>query len=91
MEIEGPVHSRAFIVSTYRETVMPDSLDRIDSGIPPVFLGPKGDRPEVICDNRCVFLVDENNNFIGQGETAWGRGGPLARVQYAQRAGLRDL
>jgi hypothetical protein len=70
---------------------MPDSLQRYDRGPPPLFLGPRGDRPDLLCDQQGVFLADPQNAIIGLNELAWGRGGPLARVQYAQRSQTRDL
>jgi hypothetical protein len=66
---------------------MPDSLDR---GVPPVYVGPKPSRPELIIDQHGVYLCDADGNFVGFDDN-WGRGGPLARVVYAGRAQSRDL
>lgn len=70
---------------------MPDSMTpNIISPVLPVYLGPKGNRPEVINDQHCVFLVDADNNFLGF-DSNWGRGGPLGELLYAQRSTTRDL
>ena len=70
---------------------MPDSVVQL---VPPpnlpVYLGPKPNRPELINDQHCIFLVDADNNFIGF-DSNWGRGGPLGELLYAMRSTTRDL
>lgn len=70
---------------------MPDSSDtRFFDGLPPVYVGPKPTRPELIVDRLGIFLADPDGNYIGD-DGNWGRGGPLARLLYAGRSGTRDL
>jgi len=61
--------------------------DRLDR---PKYIAPKPLRPELIADDQRVMLADPDGNIIGF-DTNWGRGGPLARVLYAQRSATRDL
>lgn len=69
---------------------MPDSLFTRNFGaLPPVYVGPTGQRPELIVDQHNVFLVDNDGNYLGFDEN-WGRGGPLARGLYAGRSGTID-
>ena len=57
---------------------------------PPFYLAPKPLRPELLVDDRAVFLADPDGNLIGI-DGDWGRGGVLARLLYAGRSGTRDL
>lgn len=65
---------------------MPDGF----SPDPPLYVGPKPLRPELLVDHQGVFLADPDGNFVGV-DTNWGRGGPLARLLYAGRSSTRDL
>lgn len=69
---------------------MPDGIDRLNGALPPTFVGPDGLRPTLLQDQHGVFLVDADGNYIGV-DGNWGRGGPLARLLYAQRSQTRDL
>lgn len=64
-------------------------LDSLNAD-PPEYIAPKPLRPELLVDNQGVFLADPTGYFVGV-DTNWGRGGPLARLLYAQRSGTRDL
>lgn len=64
-------------------------LDNV-SPDPPIYIGPKPLRPELLVDHQGVFLADPEENLIGL-DTNWGRGGPLARLLYAGRSATRDL
>lgn len=57
---------------------------------PPTTLAPRPLRPELLVDQHGVFLADAEGNLVGF-DTNWGRGGPLAKLLYAGRAGTRDL
>ena len=54
---------------------------------PPHFLGPRANRPQILVDDRGVYLIDPAGNFIGLDGNR-GRGGKLIR---ASRAGTRSL
>lgn len=64
-------------------------LDSLDPD-PPIYVGPKPLRPELLVDQQGVFIADPDGNYIGF-DTNWGRGGPLARLLYAGRSETRDL
>lgn len=57
---------------------------------PAQVLWPSRSRPEFVVDCWRVMLADPEGNIIGF-DTDWGRGGPLARVAYAERNGTRDF
>lgn len=74
---------------------MPDSLAQWNLTVlpppaPATYVGPKASRPELVVDQHCVFITDPDGNYLGFNDN-WGRGGPLARVLYAQRSSTRDF
>jgi hypothetical protein len=75
---------------------MPDSLPWnafqpwVPQPDPPVYVGPKPTRPELLVDNHNVFLIDPQGNYLGF-DGNWGWGGPLAPVANAKRAATRGL
>ena len=60
------------------------ALDSLQS--PPVYLGPKADRPEVVVDQQRVLLMDPTDGSVVGVPGGQGAAGRLGRLVYGERS-----